>query len=196
MRTFSLFLALSLGLLIGCEKKAEPLPPPTRAEINAFVQAALAGRTAAVTSALENGMPVNQKDDAGNTALAAAAFNGHVETLQTLLEAGADVNRRVNRDVTPLMAACGPYPQAVRLLLENGAEVNATDGIEHFTALMYAAAEGHTPVAELLLEYGADPAMKDVDGDTAATFARQRGFEALADQLQALEQPTTPRKNK
>lgn len=172
--------------IIGCGKKSEPVPPPTAEEIAAFVEAAFSGNTAAVSSALEKGMPADQKDANGNSALMAAAFNGQVESMKVLIDAGADVNLRVNQGVTPLMAACGPYPAAVRLLLENGAEVNATDEIESFTALMYAAVEGLSPIVDILLEYGADPAMVDVDNDTAGNFARQRGFIALADKLQAL----------
>jgi ankyrin repeat protein len=51
---------------------------------------------------------------------------------------------------------------------------------------MFAAAEGLSPVVDILLEAGADPRLKDKDDDTAASFARQRGFTALADRLQAL----------
>ena len=183
-----LIVTLLCALLFGCKKPA----PPTAQEINAFVENAFNGNTAAVAAALEKGMPVDQKNDVGNSALMSAAFNGHVETLKTLLDAGADVNLRVNNGVTPLMAACGPYPAAVRLLLENGAEVNATDDIENFTALMYAATEGLSPVVDILLEYGADPSMKDVDGDTAGNFAGNRGFKALADKLHTLETKETP----
>ena len=183
---FILPLLILTALLSGCTKKAEPLPPPTAEEIDAFVEASFNGNAAAVFAALEKGMPANQKDANGNPALMAASFNGHVETMKALIDAGADVNLRANKDVTPLMAACGPYPAAVRLLLESGAEVNATDGIENFTALMYAATEGLSPVVDILLEAGADPAMVDVDNDTAASFARSGGHRALADKLQAL----------
>lgn len=192
MRFLYTFLILSLCCLSGCENKTKPLPPPTEEEVAAFVEAALNGNTAAVSSALEKGMPVDQKDANGNTALMAAAFNGQTETMQELLDAGADVNLRVNNGVTPLMAACGPYPQAVRLLLEHGADVNATDDNENFTALMYAAVEGLSPVVDILLEYGADPSMTDVDNDTAADFARQRGFKDLADKLEAPEPKEAP----
>lgn len=197
MRFLSVFLLLSACFIISCEtaansastnkeSRATPAPPPTGKEISTFVKAALNGNTSAVSTALENGMPVNQKDANGNTALMAAAFNGHKDTMQVLIDSEADVNLRVNNGVTPLMAACGPYPQAVRLLLENGADVNATDRNESFTALMYASVEGLSPVVDILLEYGADPTMADEDNDTAADFARQRGFKELADKLQKL----------
>ena len=74
----------------------------------------------------------------------------------------------------------------VCLLLENDAEVNAVDRKEHFSPVMFATAEGLSPIVDLLLEAGANPSMKDVDGDTAAVFARQRGFNALAEKRQNL----------
>jgi len=51
---------------------------------------------------------------------------------------------------------------------------------------MFAAAEGLDPVVDILLKHGADPKMKDKDNDTAAKFARDRGFTGLAEKLQAL----------
>jgi ankyrin repeat protein len=216
MRTRNALTLLALSLsLFGCDKKeastanepasntvtgasmsmsAEPTKAavkdtkkPTPEEIGAFLENAFNGNTEAVTSALKNGMSANQKDENGFPALFVASFNGQVETMKALLDAGADVNLRNPQGVTPLMAACGPYPKAVRLLLENGADVNATDNIEDFTALMYAATEGLSPVVDILLEAGADPSMKDVDDDTAGNFAEKSGFKQLADKLHALE---------
>lgn len=184
------FLALTLlalsTALAGCGKKE--VPPPTPEEATAFIDAAFEGKTQNVKAALESGMPATQNNADGFCALMAASFNGHVETMQVLLDSGADVNQTNKQGVTPLMAACGPYPAAVRLLIEKGAEVNATDGIENFTALMYAATEGLSPICDILLDAGADPSMVDVDNDTAANFARSRGFVQLADKLQALSE--------
>jgi ankyrin repeat protein len=182
-----LLLALS-SFLCGCSKKETGLPPPTAEAIAAFAEAAFNGETVQVAEALKNGMPVDQMEENGNTALMLAAFNGHTETMKTLLAAGAEVDLRdTGSNRTALMfAASGPFPAAVRLLLENGADVNAVDGVERFTPLMFAAAEGLSPVVDILLEHGADPAMKDKDDDTAASFAKARGFTALADTLQAL----------
>jgi len=50
---------------------------------------------------------------------------------------------------------------------------------------MHAAAEGNLEVVKILLEAGSDPALKDVDGDNAASFARQAGHIAVADYLEA-----------
>lgn len=183
-----IFLALSIALF-GCGKKPEPILPPTPEAIAAFAEAAFKGDTLHVTQALEQGMPVDQLDKDKNSALMLASFNGNTETMQVLLDAGADVTlREGNTSRTALMfAASGPFPVAVRLLLENGSEINAIDSHENFTALMFAAAEGLPPVVDILLAAGADPSLKDTDGDTAGDFAQQRGFSALAKKLKALE---------
>lgn len=186
IRTGLTFLTLCAALC-GCEKPAEPLPPPTAEQIQASVDAAFNGDAAGVQAALAAGIPVDQTDEIGNTLLMLAAFNGHTEAAQALLDAGADLTLRDNNGRTALMfASTGPFPATVRLLLENGSEINAVDNDEHFTPLMFAAGEGLSPIVDILLEAGADPTMVDIDNDSAASFARQRGFVALADKIQAL----------
>jgi ankyrin repeat protein len=59
------------------------------------------------------------------------------------------------------------------------------DSEEHFTPIMFAAAEGHIDVVRILLEYNADPSLEDIDGDTAETFARQNGHSEVADLLKS-----------
>ena len=78
----------------------------------------------------------------------------------------------------------GSTDNTVKLLLENGAEVNATDNIENFTPLMYAAAEGNVEVVKILLENDADISMVDKDGDDAETFARQNNHSEIVEILQ------------
>ena len=187
--TLPLTLLVLSATLFGCGKKTAPVPPPTPEAIAAFAGAAFNGDTLNVTQALDQGMPVDQLDKDKNSALMLAAFNGHIETMQTLLDAGADVTlREGNTSRTALMfAASGPFPSAVKLLLKNGAEINAIDSHEEFTALMFAASEGLSPIVDILLAAGADPTLKDTDGDAAGDFAQQRGFPALAAKLHALE---------
>jgi ankyrin repeat protein len=72
----------------------------------------------------------------------------------------------------------------VKLLLDRGAEPN-TQQVRGQTALMWAAAEGHADVVELLLERGADPALasmasskperRPAGGMTALLFASRQG---------------------
>lgn len=184
--TAPILVFLSLALF-GCGKKPTSVPPPTAEAVAAFAEAAFNGEAQLVAEALKAGMPVDQKEVNGNTALMLASFNGQTEAIKILLNAGADINLCDAKGRTALMfAASGPYPSAVKLLLEKGAQINATDAVDHFTALMFAAAEGQSQVADILLEHGADPKRKDKDNDTAAKFARDRKFTALADRLQAL----------
>ena len=182
-----MFLTLSI-VLTGCKKKSEPvLPPPTAEAIAAFTEAAYNGDTLKVADALKAGMPVNQVETNGNSALMLASFNGHIETMKVLLDAGADINQRDMTERTALMfAASGPFPAAVKLLLEKGSDINAIDKTEHFSALMFAAAEGLSPVVDILLEKGANPKLQDKDGDTAASFAQKRGFTELSQKIQRL----------
>ena len=51
------------------------------------------------------------------------------------------------------------------------------------TPLMAAAAGGHEAVVELLLQHGADPALRDEEGRSAAAHARAEGYTHLAERL-------------
>lgn len=70
-----------------------------------------------------------------------------------LIKAGADIELGAS---TPLMeAAQEGHLELVKYLLENNANVHAQTQTGD-TALTYACENGHTDVAELLLQYGAD----------------------------------------
>jgi ankyrin repeat protein len=80
---------------------------------------------------------------------------------------------------------------AVKLLLEAGADVNASDNYQKQTALMWAATEGHAEIAQALIAAGADPNVKahittlterkhadhPTGGFTALMFAARNGHE-------------------
>lgn len=148
-------------------------------------EAALTGQTDMVIKHIESGTDVNSKDNEGRTALMYAAYNGHAEIMRALIRRGADVNIQDNYGRTALMmAASGPFPQAVQLLLDNNANTNIADKEEHYTALMYAAAEGQTENVKILLAYRANPFLKDADGDSAITFARNNKHSEIVKLLQ------------
>ena len=85
-----------------------------------------------------------------------------------------------------MFAASAPGGAAViQLLLDAGAKINKVDTNEHFSALMWAAAEGQPENVKLLLAKGADLSLQDVDGDTAESFAAKAGHTAVAEILKA-----------
>jgi hypothetical protein len=118
----------------------------------------------------------NEADDTGATPLMYAAAVGSLETMRTILDAGADVNARGSDGMTALMWATGDLAK-VRLLVERGAAVNAkaTDGTT--TALVAAAQRGAADVVQYLLDHKADP-MAGGDAGAAlfqAAFATMNG---------------------
>ncbi|KAF5551312.1 ankyrin repeat-containing protein [Fusarium mexicanum] len=74
------------------------------------------------------------------------------------------------------LAACESYPEVVRLLLKEGADVNSAD-LDGRTPFMEAALWGRLENVELLLEHGADADLHYIDNDTlrrAADFAKPK----------------------
>jgi ankyrin repeat protein len=179
---------LMIFVLAGCghgSRNTVSISPLQAAE--QLRQSALDGILEKVMESLEAGAEVNSVDMEGHTALMFAAFNGHSRVVLELLDRGAVVDRRDLQGRTALLyAATGPFPETVRILLDKGADPNIVDSGEHFSPLMHAAAEGNMDVVAILLQWGADPNMTDVDGDNAATFARQSGYIEVADHLESL----------
>ena len=67
---------------------------------------------------------VDSLDAFGGTPLVAAAFNGELECVQALLDAGADINHATTNLNTPLIkAAAFGHVACVRFLLGSGADV-------------------------------------------------------------------------
>ena len=118
----------------------------------------------------------------GWTPLHLAAFFGHRETAEALLDAGADVlavarNGEANLPINA--AAAGPRadrrPEIVRLLIARGSPVDGRGSPGGHTPLHEAAYNGDVPLARVLLASGADSCLQTGDGQTALDLATQQG---------------------
>jgi ankyrin repeat protein len=100
-----------------------------------------------------------------------AVRDGDVATVRRMLAQGADPNEPSgNNDWTPLMHAIHKNQLgSVGALLDGHADVNRT--VNGGTPLMMAAGYGYTPIVRLLLAHGADPRIRDLDGETAVDYA-------------------------
>src|ERR1035437_10604970 len=132
-------LSLGFGLIYTKSHEKEEEPSNMRGFCLIAVAACLSVMASAQTTADE---------------LIQAIRNNDLASLKARLAKGADVNTRDQRGSTLLMhAAAFGSSEAVKLLLESGAQVNAKNGLEA-TALILGA--GNAEKARMLVENGAD----------------------------------------
>ncbi len=167
-------------------------------EDQALVMAAAAGDFASIRLLVEKGVNVNAADPAGRTPLMFAAGNGNLRAVEYLLTHGADVNAvsaeksetvkngpiALGNLTALMMAAPAAGPDVLKALLDAGAKVNALD-VRKMNALMLAIASDHADArsVRLLLDRGADPALKDRDGQSALDWARKFNAPAILREL-------------
>lgn len=130
---------------------------------------------------------INVNDELGN-----AAFFGHWKVCDFLINQGANVNCHLDKtNETPLHNALSKagrpyYYYVVRLLLEKGANVNASTipDVETGAFMRDVRTKGETPlhraaayaderIIQLLIEHGADKKAKDVNGATPLSWASE-----------------------
>ena len=116
---------------------------------------------------------VNERAEAGWTALLYAAAQGYPRIAQLLLDAGANPDMGNVHGITPLIygARYGNI-EICRLLLEYGANPDLQD-VYGMTALMVATRLGYAGVAEMLLKAGASITIKDRNDMKALDFAHK-----------------------
>ncbi|CAG1970192.1 unnamed protein product [Fusarium graminearum] len=107
---------------------------------------------------LRYGASANATGELYGNALTAAAFDGTIDIVRMLLDAGADIN---SDDGFALQTAAEHnHIDVVKLLLERGADINRLsthDGMAAGTALQAAVENGNEEIVDVLLEHGADP---------------------------------------
>jgi ankyrin repeat protein len=153
--------------------------------------------------------PNTQTNENGSSVLAGLAFVNEVECVRLLLQHGADPDRgRAESMETPLHHAlagdgASSCPELIQILIDHGADVNARTkpGILSYNFWRDARTRGETPlhraaayasleIVERLLKAGADRAIRDVNGDSALSWAswHQRPREMI-DLLDSVQRP-------
>jgi uncharacterized protein len=106
---------------------------------------------------IRSGARANVANDLGVTPLHLACTNRSAPMVERLLTAGANANAMLLNGETVLMTcARAGDARAVKALLLRGADVNAKEHEHHQTALMWAAAQRHPDVVQLLIDARAD----------------------------------------
>jgi ankyrin repeat protein len=171
-----------------------------------YLFAVRGGRLDAARVLLEAGADVNEALPDGTSAMVLAVLNAHYELAAFLLDKGADPNadrqgwtalhqivwsRRPNTGFNlpgPVQTGSLNSLDLVKDLLRRGADVNARqrkeprDGYRNqlnrlgATPFLLAAKSADVPLMRLLLENGADPRLRTVDGATALMVAAGVGI--------------------
>ncbi len=128
--------------------------------------AALNGHNDAVKKLLAAGADMSAEDDSARTPFMCAAAEGRLAVMETLLEAGDDVNRSSVNGTALIWAAGHGKLKTVQMLLEHGADIHATNSCG-WTALMEASFGGHEKTVGFLLQSGAKIDVVNEDGRTA-----------------------------
>lgn len=107
------------------------------------------GDAAFVVSAVDQGVPRDLSDEAGNTLIMLAAYHGHAPLVEALAERGADVNRLNDRGQSPLAGAVFKKSQdVIATLLRYGADVDLGNPSARATAAMFQVPLGEPGVGE------------------------------------------------
>jgi len=126
------------------------------------------------------GGDVDASDNDGNTPLILAAQYGRVDLSRFLLAHGANVDFQNKSGESALMAAAGirgtysstsaDRDKVIEILVAGGGDINTSD-INGNTPLIMAAEYGRVDLARLLLEHGANLALRNKSGQTALMMA-------------------------
>lgn len=176
--------ALLLGLAAGCARPAMSNDPFSSPELSPIADAVRRGDGAEIRRQLES-VDVDAPGSDGSTLLFEAIRRRRVESVETLMAAGADPNRRDARGDTPMHAAAfSGDPGLLRAVIAGGGDVDARATGTGVTPLVPALRSPSREQYKVLLEAGADPGVADRNGGTPLhTAASTNNGQAILDLL-------------
>ncbi|KAK7919745.1 hypothetical protein WMY93_011029 [Mugilogobius chulae] len=174
-------LGASLSLWLG-----ETLVRPEELDVPLDLHTACSiGQYDVVAESIKKGeVDLDRKNFGGWTPLMYAAYIGHDNIANLLLEAGVNVNATTAKGLSPLMlaASCGNESIAY-FLLQQGAELEMKD-VRGWTALFHCTSAGHQQMVKFLLDNNADANVKEpVSGFTPLMEAAASGHEIIVQYL-------------
>jgi uncharacterized protein len=114
-----------------------------------------------------------------------AVENGDTKNVDMLIKDGVDVNTKGYYAETPLyIAACHGHTEIVRMLIENGAYLNARTDYDDATPVYIATCHRHTEIVRMFIENGADLDIQNVDTYTPLSASRYYGHTEIFTMLQ------------
>jgi len=123
--------------------------------------------------------------DAKMRKFAVAAGNGDIKTLQEMLDAGYDIHSTGKNDATPLIWAVRTRNiNGFAFLLEAGANPNFI-GKSYVNVLHASVYYDEIEFVKTALKYGADPNIKDINGEPVSKIALGRNLKILKMLLEA-----------
>lgn len=135
---------------------------------DALIKAAKKNDIAQVKAELDGGANVEYMNKTGFTALILASTFGHLETVQLLVEQGADINAASKHGMTPIASAAQSRhdtAMVTQFLAENGAALVGEFGEWKMAPLQLAIMNHNTASALVLIDAGADLTAVDKVGD-------------------------------
>ena len=139
--------------------------------------AALYGHTDAACALVSAGADVNTQRNDGASALGVASQEGYIDTVNILLDNGAQIETRdKSHDHTPLWyAVASGHTDVVRALVSAGADVNTQCTYNGVSALSFASNKGHIDIVNILVDNGTEIECTDNEGRTPLWLAAAGG---------------------
>ena len=159
--------------------------------LNVYI-ASFDSKSSTVAALLKAGADPNISDIFYNRSpLHMACFHGHKDIVSLLLKAKAKVNALDCEGNTPLcLAAYTCHEEAIKHLLEAGADTELENNSHGWTPIFYAVANGHLGIVKHLIHHGAS-VKRNRYGETPLDLAAHFGHIEILDTLsQAIQTPS------